>query len=156
MVAGRKPKPTHLKLIDGNPGKRDLPENEPVPRAAYPDKPDDFETKAASDCWDRMVKELEAMGILAAADRDAMEFYCETYAVWKTAKVSTAKGLMVKRGTKEDPQPVTNPAWRIARDAMNACLRIGESFGLTPAARSRIELPDVGGDDLGRILRGDF
>ena len=34
MPAGRKPKPTRLKLIDGNPGKRAINKNEPAPKTA--------------------------------------------------------------------------------------------------------------------------
>jgi hypothetical protein len=36
---GRKPKPTHLKLVTGNPGKTALNENEPKPEAALPSPP---------------------------------------------------------------------------------------------------------------------
>ena len=156
MVKGRKPKPTHLKLLEGNPGKRDLPKNEPVPRAAFPEKPDDFTTGAASDCWDRIVVELEAMAILHSADRDALVMYCEAWGTYRTAQVSVGKGILINRGTDKEPHPVTNPAWRIGRDAMSILMRLGESFGLTPAARARIELPDASGDDLGEILRGNF
>ena len=156
MVKGRKPKPTHLKLLEGNPGKRDLPKNEPVPRAAYPEKPDDFSTVAAAKCWDRVVVELEGMAILHSADRDALVMYCEAYGTFMTAQESVGKGIMINKGSKKKPNPVTNPAWRISRDAMSVVMRIGESFGLTPAARARIELPDVSGDDLGRILTGDY
>ena len=156
MVKGRKPKPTHLKLLEGNPGKRDLPANEPVPRAAFPEKPNDFSTVAAADCWDRIVIELEAMAILNAADRDALVMYCESWGTFMTAQASVGQGILINRGDDENPHPVTNPTWRISRDAMAVCMRLGEAFGLTPAARARIELPDVSGDDLGRILAGDY
>ena len=33
---GRKPKPTHLKVLAGNPGKRPLPKNEPKPKPIAP------------------------------------------------------------------------------------------------------------------------
>ena len=32
-MRGRKPRPTHLRIIDGNPGKRALPKHEPKPHA---------------------------------------------------------------------------------------------------------------------------
>jgi P27 family predicted phage terminase small subunit len=151
MVKGRKPKPTHLKLIEGNPGKRELNRAEPEPRETEPEKPD-FTTGAASACWDRIVVELRAMGILHAADRDALEIYCEAYGTWKTAQAGVAKGVLVNRGTDDAPHPVTNPSWRVARDAGAVVLRIGESFGLTPSARTRIELPATDDGDLGALF----
>ena len=38
-MKGRKPTPTHLKLVKGNPGKRKLPINEPKPARDFPDVP---------------------------------------------------------------------------------------------------------------------
>ena len=152
-MAGRKPKPTHLKLIEGNPGKRSLPQSEPVPREAFPVKPK-FARPAASECWDRVVVELEAMRILASVDRDALQVYCEAYGTWLVANRRAARSLLVNRGSKSNPVWVSNPAWRIARDAASLMLRIGEAFGLTPSARSRIEAPGVDGDSLEEILDG--
>lgn len=154
MAAGRKPKPTHLKLIEGNRGKRDLAKNEPVPRAAFPDKPD-FTTNYADECWDRITMELDAMHILHSADRDALQIYCEAYGTWVIAQQGVAKGVLINRGTDTNPHPVTNPAWRIARDAAQLVRSIGESFGLTPAARTRIELPEADIGSLEALLSDD-
>ena len=38
-MAGRKPKPTSLKVLEGNPGKRQLNPNEPKPDASVPKCP---------------------------------------------------------------------------------------------------------------------
>ena len=38
-MAGRKPKPTALKKLEGNPGKRKLNTKEPVPEKGMPDCP---------------------------------------------------------------------------------------------------------------------
>ncbi len=151
MAKGRKAKPTHLKVIEGDRGKRGVTQNEPQPRAVEPDKPD-FTTQAASRCWDRIVVELRAMGILHAADRDALEIYCEAYGTWKTAQAGVAKGVLVNRGTETHPHPVTNPSWRVARDAAGLVTKLGEAFGLTPAARARIELPEADDGDLGELF----
>lgn len=147
MAVGRKKKPTHLKVVEGNPGKRKLTsEREPKPSGAEPDKPQ-FTTGEASECWDRMVLELRAMGLLHAADVDSMEIYCEAFGTWRRAQRAVASGVLINRGTKERPNMVTNPAWRIARDAANLVRQLAEQFGLTPAARSRIEVPD-GAEDV--------
>ena len=52
-MAGRKPKPTKLKLLAGNPGGRPLPENEPQPDPAIPDPPDWMEGEALAE-WRRI------------------------------------------------------------------------------------------------------
>ena len=44
-MAGR-PKPTNLKLIEGNPGKRPLPGNEPKPKPKAPSMPSDLDYQA--------------------------------------------------------------------------------------------------------------
>ena len=84
MVKGRKPKPTHLKIIEGNPGKRRIATSEWSPDPVALDKPE-LTTEHASECWDRSVIELQEMGILQAADRDALEIYCEMYGTWRQA-----------------------------------------------------------------------
>lgn len=40
-MRGRKPKPTHIKAITGNPGKRKLNDDEPLPEPAVPDEHDE-------------------------------------------------------------------------------------------------------------------
>jgi hypothetical protein len=46
MTAGRRPKPTRLKLITGNPGKRPLNRNEPNPKRIIPACPDFLQGEA--------------------------------------------------------------------------------------------------------------
>jgi P27 family predicted phage terminase small subunit len=151
MGVGRKKKPTHLKVVEGNPGKRALPQNEPKPSGAVPEKPS-FSTEEASECYDRMTNELKIMGLLHAADVDSIEIYCETFGVWRRAQRAVARGVLVNRGTEDRPNWVTNPAWRIARDAAGLLKQLAEQFGLTPAARARIEVPEPDFDDLDQFL----
>ena len=39
-MRGRKPTPTHIKLVSGNPGKRPINRNEPQPKARLPRCPE--------------------------------------------------------------------------------------------------------------------
>ena len=93
------------------------------------------------------------MHVLHSADRDALQVYCEMYGTWVVAQEAVAKGILMKgRGGN----PVTNPAWRIARDAPQLVMVLGEAFGFTPAARSRIEVTeDDGSYSLESVLLGD-
>ena len=79
---GPPPKPTVIKLLQGNPGKRKLNRNEPKPDSTKPECPDWLKPKAKI-AWRRLVRQLSKMGVLAASDRDALAAYCQTYARWQ-------------------------------------------------------------------------
>ena len=69
-MAGRKPKPTSLKVLEGNPGKRQLNPNEPKPDASIPKCPA-WLSKEAKREWKRLVPFLEQAGLLTQVDRAA-------------------------------------------------------------------------------------
>jgi hypothetical protein len=48
-MRGRKPKPTFLKVLDGNPGKRPLNDQEPRPPQGIPDRPDWLDAEAQAE-----------------------------------------------------------------------------------------------------------
>ncbi len=56
-MPGRKPTPTALKLLKGNPGKRPLPENEPNPQGEV--KKPVFVKHRATRIWKQYAPELE-------------------------------------------------------------------------------------------------
>jgi phage terminase small subunit len=78
-VRGRKPKPTALKVLEGNPGKRPLNEKEPQPKRQAPRCPSWLEPEAKKE-WKRMAKTLEAIGVLTQVDKAAFAGYCQAYA----------------------------------------------------------------------------
>ena len=82
---GRKPKPTALKLLEGNPGKRPLNDREPVPPKATLKCPAWLLPEAKKE-WKRLAPALEAMGVLTMADLTKFEGYCQAYARWKEAE----------------------------------------------------------------------
>src|SRR5436190_10759398 len=59
----RRPKPTRLKLLTGNPGKRPLKEDEPRPEPAVPECPPELSPLARQE-WDRLTGELDALRML--------------------------------------------------------------------------------------------
>jgi len=73
---GRKPKPTALKALEGNPGRRALNENEPKPRGAVSACPDWLEDEAKAE-WARMGEILARMGVLTEVDLTACAGYCQ-------------------------------------------------------------------------------
>ena len=68
--SGRKPKPTAIKKLEGNPGKRQLNENEPKPVKKAPKCPMWLETEAKKE-WRRTARQLEDLGILTEVDMAA-------------------------------------------------------------------------------------
>ena len=101
MVAGAPAKPTAIKKLEGNPGKRPLNEAEPMPEIPsesvhgtdWMDRKceymalDKFSVEEVSkQLWDRFYPELHRLGILTVLDLDLFGRYCETYARWLKAK----------------------------------------------------------------------
>ena len=148
-MRGRRPKPTRLKLLTGNPGKRPLNANEPKPEAAVPDCPAELGPVARRE-WDRMAAELAALRILTQLDRAALAAYCGAYAMWAEATESIQKyGTMVKSPTG---YPVQSPYVSIANRQAEIMMRIASEFGFTPASRSRISTPSADEPNLFSLL----
>ena len=72
---GRKPTPTAIKELEGNPGKRPLNSNEPKPDATAPKCPKWLEPEAKKE-WKRLSIEMERIGILTKVDMAAFAAYC--------------------------------------------------------------------------------
>jgi P27 family predicted phage terminase small subunit len=95
-MRGRRPKPTRLKVLTGNPGKRPLNEHEPRPDATVPQCPPELGPAAQRE-WNRLVTELATLNLLTNLDRAALAAYCGSYALWAEATEAIQKyGAMVK------------------------------------------------------------
>lgn len=86
-MAGRKPKPTALKVLEGDRGKgrRPLNEHEPIPPRGGVKCPSWLLPEAKKE-WKRLAASLEAMGVLTMADLTAFAGYCQAYARWREAE----------------------------------------------------------------------
>ena len=133
--SGRKPKPTAIKKLEGNPGKRQLNEYEPKPMQKAPKCPMWLETEAKKE-WRRTARQLEDLGILTEVDMAAFAGYCQAYARWKEAEEFISRhGTIVKTPSGYWQQV---PQVSIAQTYLKIMSRFCEQFGLTPSARSRI------------------
>lgn len=137
---GPAPKPTNLRLLHGDRKDR-INNNEPMPRSALPECPDDVSDEVRA-VWDYTMAELEPMGVATAADRDTLLCYCEAVAGHRRASALLAKSDVLIKG--RHGTPVRNPALQIQRDAAQTIRAFAQEFGLTPSARSQIAKPDEG------------
>lgn len=130
---GPAPKPTKLRIIEGNRSRRPLPTNEPEPKAVESMCcPRWLEGEARRE-WRRVQRVLRDMGLLTEADRSVIAAYCQEYGevVEATRDVKrfgaysvTPKGYMMDSA----------PALRRSR-AVRAMHRLAQSLGLSPSAR---------------------
>lgn len=84
-MAGRKPKPTAIKKLEGNPGKRKLNRKEPVPAKGMPECPEWLLPEAKVE-WERLCVKPSDMGVLTEIDMAAFAAYCQSFARWKEAQ----------------------------------------------------------------------
>jgi P27 family predicted phage terminase small subunit len=136
-MAGRRPKPTHLRLLQGNPGKRPVNPNEPKPAREIPSPPEYFSETAAKE-WGRMSEQLLRLGLLTAIDYAAFCAYCTIYARWVEAEEALKKTGPVVRSPSG--YPMISPYLTVANRALDQMRQYLTELGLTPASRSRISV----------------
>ena len=141
-MRGRKPQPTHLKLVKGNPGRRPMNENEPTPpREEIPAAPAHL-TANARPAWERLAPLLHGMGVLTAADVTAFERACECYAEIRHCQtvIETLGGTYETRTVANGFMVRARPEVAQLADADRRFRSWVSEFGLTPAARTRIKI----------------
>jgi P27 family predicted phage terminase small subunit len=143
-VPGRKPKPTALKLLEGNPGNRPIPDV-PEPRRIAPKCPS-WLSKEAKREWKRIAPELERLGLLTQIDATALAAYCTAYARWREAEEIIAKEGMTYENERLG-RIAQRPEVAIARQMMAQVRAFCTEFGLTPSARGRMTMPEAPNDD---------
>lgn len=149
-MRGRPRKPTALKLIEGNPGRRPIAAREPAPVGKVGECPAHLKGTARQH-WFRLAAMLSA--VATAWDADALAAYCAAYGRWVEAEEHmTANGTVVK---SPNGYPIQNPYLAIANKAMEQMDRYGSKFGMTPADRTRVRVPEQqSADDMDERMLG--
>lgn len=138
MPMGRPPKPTRVKAMNGNPGRRPLNEREPMPKRGRPPCPK-WLSKEAKDKWRKLVPELDRLRLLTKVDGDALATYCQAWAEFRQAtEVLEQEGRYTTNaaGTR-----VSHPAVIQQRTAWKFIKEFSALFGLDPSSRSRLSAP---------------
>ena len=114
---GNRPKPSDLRLFEGNRGHRPIPDN-PKSRSEdkFPRAPRHLD-KIAQREWRLRGPELYASGRLTILDFPAFEAYCDWYSEWRKAKTASAK-----------------------KEAAHQMRMFMTEFGMTPSSRTKIKI----------------
>jgi hypothetical protein len=119
-LRGRKPKPTQLKRITGNPGRRPLPSDEPM-RVGAIERPESLNGRPG-ELWDNFIER----------------------AYWLTWADGPKALLWVCLQAEFEEAPRKMLSSRIAQ------LRaVGSELGLDPASRARLAVPAAADDSVG-------
>lgn len=144
---GPSPKPTALRVIQGNPGKRPLNQNEPKPLPIAPKCPPWLDTEARRE-WKRVAPELERLGLLTVVDGAALAAYCQAYSnMVQARRVLRKEGLTIEYTNKAGAtNTIPHPMLKVEQDSARLVKTFCAEFGLTPSSRSRMSLPNEKGD----------
>lgn len=135
---GRKPKPTAVKQLQGNPGKRPLTKREPKPQTAVK-RPHGLGQGLQRRFWDEHAPELERLQILTGIDGAAFRLMSEHYALAVRAAMELHGDSLTVEGRDG---PKKNPLVQVLRDQSAAFKSYATEFGMTPSARARLQLPE--------------
>jgi len=146
-MAGRPPKPTNLKILQGTfrpcrgtaEPEPDLFEHAPKPPKAIKGP---AHKRAAAE-WKRVAQQLVDLGLLSSLDLVALECYCLAYERMNLAEESLAQAIVGGQGlTCLTPNGFEQqrPEISIISGARKECREFLVQFGMTPASRSRVSV----------------
>lgn len=149
-LRGPRPKPTVIRLLEGNPSCRPINKREPHPPGGAPRCPAWLDQVGRSE-WRRIMPVLDRMGLLTVVDRTALAFYCDAYSQFLAArKTLKAEGMSYKT---ESGYIVQRPEVSIYHRLHQIVRNWTHEFGLTPSARGRMTAGEVEErDDLEALL----
>src|SRR5690606_9702473 len=138
-MAGRKPLPTHLKLVKGTARPHRMNEAEPTPVVAVPAPPDHLDEEAQAKVTG-MAEMLARHGALTELDTGARAGHAVVWRRWSEAEQEVKRrGHVVK--TSND-NIIQNPFLAVANKCLAQMHQIESEFGLTPSSRSRIRMAE--------------
>ena len=155
MGRGRKPKPTTLKVLQGNPGKRALNEEEPDFGVGAPPKPDWLDGYASAE-WDALTGILVPARVLTKGEIGVLVVACDAYSQLRQCQdflkeqgslsydASSATG-----GASYKPYPEVSQRNMARRQYLSALAELG----LTPSARTKVKrIPETDKSGVKRLL----
>ncbi len=143
-MPGPAPTPSYLKILNGNPGKRPINENEPQPERKLPPCPD-YLSETAKKRWMELGNHLLELGVMTVIDGDALANICSLHAwiVRLETEIETDKADVQLKHTidaagNEFLEMKSNPRVNLLKDFYKLHRGYLSDFGMTPASRSKI------------------
>ena len=148
-MAGRPPKPTALKIAEGNRGRRPLNFHDEV----KPDELDELTPPAwlsptAQRVWKEDIPAMAKIRLVTKADRNSFAVLCQETANYIDAQ--TAINALVEKmppgqsalimGSKEGKQPQPNPFLIVQSMATKKIIALSREFGKTPVGRKQLAM----------------
>ena len=137
----RPPKPTHLKLVEGNKGKRALNHQEPDPAYLNDLTAPSWLPDHAKPVWDEIAPRLRSAKVLTELDIPALEAGCIAIANYRKLTIEIGDNFMHR--TKLGGESVSQ---KLIAQSMyfKQAMTIFQQFGMSPAARTRIAIQPQG------------
>lgn len=136
-MAGRPPKPSALKLVQGNPGKRAPNSREPEPVLLNDLEPPAHLPPPVADVWRELAPKLRRAQLLTELDTHLLELTCAAVATFRSTVDKTADGKLMARNPETGT--VSLSPWVLLQSmAHKQAMATLREWGATPAARSRV------------------
>ena len=138
-MRGPKPKPTHLKIIAGNPGKRPINKREPNPIGNLKQAPN-WMNDSQQKIWQIGIKNAPA-GLLKELDESIFVTWVVAKDFHKDATQMIAElGMMVT--TPNTGEQVQNPYMAVVNKQAQIMMKAAAEMGFTPSSRTRVVIDD--------------
>jgi len=148
MPAGRPPKPTAQKKLQGTNKKcrenKKEPKYDPLKKSTPPPS---YLNKYSKDLWKNLLEEWDKNPIAEVTDYYALEMLCFSYGFWKDAAEKICKNPDLLEHQKNGGPSVLSQQMN---KCFSQCEKLMSRFGLTPSDRARLGLikkEDIDPDD---------
>lgn len=151
-MAGRPPKPTALKIVEGNRGKRAINKQEPDPDYLENLDPPEWMNgiPGVVAVWHELAQDLRDAKLLTKVDVTALSQLCVSIAQYRNAAIRTgdalvrAKTVLDEEGNPTEVGEHINPWMLVQSMSFKQANVLMQQFGMTPAARTRVAINPQG------------
>jgi len=140
-MPGPAPKPSALKELGPRPHRKKTDKKEPIPDTGIPRCPH-WMDGIAKYAFKELGITLDGMKVLTLADKKALELLCDAYSEYRRARA-----FILENGTHYESRTQAGgilfkkyPHVDIASNAWRRCADMLKQFGLTPSARTGVDV----------------
>lgn len=136
MTRGRKPKPSYLRVLDGNAGHRPLNKEEPLPKGNLLEPPASLSDRQ-KEIWRRTLA-LAPPALLKDLDESVYKIWVVAYDYHDEAnRMVGTHGVFMKTKTGT---PIQSPWIAVVNRQALIMMKAAAEMGFTPSARSRVKV----------------